>query len=336
MTKFFVPPLALRGRFRPRGLFFQDGLVKKMKSKPPFSFYAVPILFLFFFYSENSASNALGFLKNVKTAADRIAFAVEQAERTNVDHDTMTVYLYGDDYRDIQNYLASTKPKGALVKGPLPGVKLNAITMQSIGPAPTINETPMGLCMIFTNESGNMLPQKVLVRLRNGPLNSTKPMNVRLERGNSMRPVVPFVPVGNLQTAAGSPLGGPQIDKSKNTLSPAENTPTKNDFPKVAGAAAQNSVLPSPAPVPQIDIKSLFSGIPGFSSLNGSQTPASAGFASRFSPPSSDGSGGAKDFTASLQSAVQQSTPSTNSSQLPTVTDQPPHMHPFFLPPVSK
>jgi len=231
-----------------------------------------PSFFLFFFYSENSASNALGFLKNVKTAADRIAFAVEQAERTNVDHDTMTVYLYGDDYRDIQNYLASTKPKGALVKGPLPGVKLNAITMQSIGPAPTINETPMGLCMIFTNESGNMLPQKVLVRLRNGPLNSTKPMNVRLERGNSMRPVVPFVPVGNLQTAAGSPLGGPQIDKSKNTLSPAENTPTKNDFPKVAGAAAQNSVLPSPAPVPQIDIKSLFSGIPGFSSLNGSQT----------------------------------------------------------------
>jgi hypothetical protein len=246
------------------------------------------------------------------------------------------VYLYGDDYRDIQNYLASNKPKDALVKGPLLGVKLNAITIQSVGPAPNSNESSTGLCMIFTNESGNMLPQKVLVRLRNGPVQSAKPLNVRLERGNSTRPVVPFVPVGNLKTAAGSPLGGSQIDKSKNALLPSENTPAKSDAPKVAGAAAQNPVLPSPAPVPQIDIKSLFSGIPGFSSLNGSQTPASAGFASHFSPPSSGGNGGAKDFTASLLSAVQQSAPSANSNQLPAMKDQPPRMHPFFLPPVSK
>jgi hypothetical protein len=281
--------------------------MQNVKVRNPLPFFIIAVLFLFFFVTENFASNACGFLKNVKNAADHIAFAVEQAERTAVNHDTLTVYLYGDDYRDIQKYLTVKESGSASAADPEKRVKLDTIKILAVEPAPNSTEKQSALLMKFTNETGNMLPQNILVRVANCPAASSKPMNVRLMRGNSARPVAP---ASVTQTAASVPAGNSHLDKT-----PSGNPAATGDVPKQtgqsAGDLAANSAPLAQTATPNFDIKSLLPGVT-MVSPNANQA-AAASIVSVLSGASGGGGNNAQALKNLIQSALQQGPPSQRS-----------------------
>jgi len=200
---------------------------------------------------------AHAFLKDVRTAAGCIADGMEQAQRTTFDHDTVTVYLYHDDYGIVKKYLPikATLPGETQVRGK--GIVLEAITLRSIKQDTVSKKSAIKASMEFTDGTGNMLPQNLLVNFRNFPSDLHRPVFVRFTQGDMQKPfanagLAPSIPVlpndNSLPSDSIKNVRGPESgDKNANPLKATNASTNVQAINSLVLPASGDSPLPSAA-----------------------------------------------------------------------------------------
>jgi hypothetical protein len=195
---------------------------------------------------------AHAFLKDVRTAAGCIADGMEQAQRTTFDHDTVTVYLYHDDFGIVKKYLPfkATLPGETQARGKR--IVLEAITLRSIKQDTVSKKLAIKVSMEFTDGTGNMLPQNLLVNFRNFPSDLYRPVFVRFMQGDLQKP---FANAGLAPPIPALPNdNSPRVDSIKNAHGPEsgdKNANVLNATNASTNAQAINSlVLPVPGDSP--------------------------------------------------------------------------------------
>lgn len=180
-----------------------------------------------------TAFSANTLLHAVQNAAYHIASAVESSPRTALNHDTLAVYVYRDDYRFIKEYLDNNKERASSADPE--EIMLKAISLQQ-------KDSAVQLFMKFTDGRGDMLPQKISVRFPNGPKNYDASVNVQFVEENAVRP---FSGIRSGGMAALRPAWGGQVEKTR--VPPAGIAAAEKDHPKDTTLTAVPAMTPSVA-----------------------------------------------------------------------------------------
>ena len=171
---------------RRRGLFM---LMQSMKILPAIA--AINAAMALFCLSEPAfASGSAGrFLKNIQSAADQIAGAMERAQQCVVKPDTVEMVLCRDDFRFVASLSPADSLQGASVNDSGNSIRY---TYVKIGPVKRDIDSGKDACiafMEFANDIGYVLPQKVRITLKNAIVDN-KIRSVRFKEGDAKDPAI--------------------------------------------------------------------------------------------------------------------------------------------------